>query len=350
MGLVFALRPRRPASLARAAAAALLGTGLAAPVVLVMRANMSAGERAHGFAPDVVLNQSVHPFTLLQVVIANLYGDLARLPDRWWGSNFFDRGFPYILSLYLGATVLALAFTGAWTDRRRSARLLVLTVIAVVVALGRYGGLETVVAALPDSWRVFRYPTKAFFTVHLCVALLAAIGVRQLSRGRGWRVFLSVSLVLAVPLVLAPAAPVLMPSGASWFVAHFFPPAMGPSVRAANFRDLVGDAARGGGLALAAAVRGGGRPGPARGSAGGRRPGGGDRRRRSPSRRRGPQPDDGRPAAGPFAGNRRDPSGGARRAARFLLSPGGEPRLLGGAAATRRTATRRSRSRRGRIR
>jgi hypothetical protein len=254
VGLVLGLRPRRPAALMGAAAAALLGAGLAAPAILVMRANMGAGERAHGFSPDVVLNQSVHPFTLVQVVIANLYGDLARLPDRWWGSNFFDRGFPYILSLYLGATVLALALTGAWTDRRRSARLALLSLIALVVALGRYGGLEPIVAALPDSWRVFRYPTKAFFTVHLCLAMLAAIGVRKLSRGAGWPVLLFLSLAFAVPLTLAPAVPLLTPSATSWFVAHFFPSAMAPGVRAANFADLLRDAAYGGGLALAAAA------------------------------------------------------------------------------------------------
>ncbi len=254
IGWVLGLRPRRPSGLLGAAAASVLGFALAAPVTFVMRANMGAGERAHGFATDVVLNQSVHPFTLVQVVIANLYGDLARLPDRWWGSNFFDRGFPYILSLYLGATVLALAATGAWTDRRRSRRLTVVSAIALVVALGRYGGLEAVVAALPDSWRVFRYPTKAFFTVHLCLALLAAIGVRKLSRGTGWRLFLALSLGSAVPLALAPAAPVLTPRAAAWFLAHFFPPAMDASVRAANLVDMLGDAARGGGLALAAAV------------------------------------------------------------------------------------------------
>ncbi|HET6899065.1 MAG TPA: hypothetical protein VFK70_11985, partial [Vicinamibacteria bacterium] len=254
VGLVVAFRPRRPAASMGAGAAALLGAGLAAPVVLVMRANMSAGERAHGFATDVVLNQSIHPFTLLQVLVANLYGDLARLPDGWWGSNFFDRGFPYILSLYLGATVFALAVAGAGTDRRRSMRVLVLALAALVVALGRYGALEPVLDVLPDSWRVFRYPTKAFFTVHLCTAVLAAIGIRKLARGAGWRLFGAVSLGLGVPLLLAPALPMVLPRAAAWFVAHFFPPAMGATVRAANFAELVRDAAAGGGLAVAAAA------------------------------------------------------------------------------------------------
>jgi hypothetical protein len=254
VGLVLALRPRRIGRLAAAAAAAALGMGLAAPAVLVMRATMGAGERAHGFSTDVVLNQSVHPFTLVQVVAADVYGDLAHLPDRWWGSNFFDRGFPYILSLYLGATVLALAVTGAALDRRRSRRLVILALVALVVALGRYGGLEPVLGALPDSWRVFRYPTKAFFTMHLCVALLAAIGVRQLLRGRGWRVLLGATAALGAPLVLLLFAPLVARDATAWFVVHFFPPVMDAGARAAHFRHLVGDAAQGGGLALAAAA------------------------------------------------------------------------------------------------
>ena len=251
IGLLLALRRRRPTTLARALAALALGAALAAPVILVMRENMAAGERAHGFATDIVLNQSVHPFTLLQVLVAHLYGDLARLPDRWWGSNFFDRGFPYILSLYLGATVLALAVVGAVTDPRRSRRLVIAAVVFLAIALGRWGGLGPLLEALPDSWRIFRYPTKAFFGVHLCVALLAAIGLNALSRGRGWRTLLGCAATLALPLLLAPALPAFVPRHTGWFVSHFFPPAVAEPLRTQYFAEILDDAARGGALALA---------------------------------------------------------------------------------------------------
>jgi hypothetical protein len=254
IGLVLAVRLRRPTSLLRPMAALGLGAALAAPVVLVMRANMSAGERAHGFAADIVLNQSVHPFTLLQTMAANLYGDLARGPDRWWGSNFFDRGFPYILSLYLGATVVALAVTGGVIDRRRSRRLIVVALAALVIALGRWGGLELLLEILPPSLRVLRYPTKAFFAVHFCVALLAAIGLQALSRARGRRTLFVSALLLGMPLAAAPLAPMLLPDGGAWFVAHFFPPAVPALTRAQYFTELLADAAGGGGLALAAAL------------------------------------------------------------------------------------------------
>ena len=255
VGLVLAWRPRRSMSLVRGLAAAALGIGLAAPVILVMRANMAAGQRAHGFPIDVVLNQSVHPFTLVQVLVANLYGELSRLPDRWWGSNFFDRGFPYILSLYLGATVLALAVTGAYVDPRRTRRVVALAALALIVSLGRWGGLGTMLSALPESWRVFRYPTKAYFTVHLCMALLAAAGLQAVSRRRGaQRVFVVCAFVLGALLGLVPVLPRLFPAAAAWFVAHFFPPAVPAATRAEYFGVLLADAARGGQLAIAAAL------------------------------------------------------------------------------------------------
>jgi hypothetical protein len=254
IGLVLAFRPRRKKTILRAMAAVLLGFGLAAPVVLVMRATMSAGERAHGFPVDIVLNQSLHPFTLLQILVANLYGDLARLPDRWWGSNFFDRGFPYFLSLYLGATTLALVLTGAGVDRRRSRRLVILALVALVVALGRWGGLEPLLYAVPDSLRAFRYPIKAYFTVHFCAAALAAVGTHALGRGRGWRWILALLGALGIALALVPLLPFLLPAGAAWFVAHFFPPAMASGLRATNFAEILADAACGGALAIAAAM------------------------------------------------------------------------------------------------
>jgi hypothetical protein len=254
IGLVLAFRRRRPWSLGGPLAATVLGLALAAPVILVMRANMGAGERAHGFPVDIVLNQSVHPFTLAQVLVANLYGDLARLPDAWWGSNFFDRGFPYILSLYLGATVLALAVTGALSDRRRSPRLVFVTLFAVLIALGRWGGLESVLQALPDGLRVFRYPTKAWFAVHLGVALLCGVGVNVLRQGRAWRLLLVPLAALGAALAALPLLPRVLPGSSAWFVAHFFPPAMAEPARLANFGALLTDGARGGFLALAAAL------------------------------------------------------------------------------------------------
>ena len=96
----------------RVAGATLLGLALSAPVLTALGSATIGTARAAGFSPDVVLNQSVHPFTFLQVVVADLYGDLSNVANEWWGVNFFENGFPYVVSLYLGAAALALAAAG----------------------------------------------------------------------------------------------------------------------------------------------------------------------------------------------------------------------------------------------
>jgi hypothetical protein len=231
---------------------AALGVGLAAPTVLVMRGIVAASARQAGFHPAVVLAQSVHPFTLLQVVIGGLYGDLTDLTNRWWGQNFFPRGFPYILSLYLGATALALAWVGARRGGGFARRLSLLALAALVICLGRWAGLEPLVELLPA--RPFRYPTKAFFTVHLAAALLAVLGLDALVRGEraAWRQLAAAAFVLGAIVVVGPRAFAALTGPAQRFQSAFFPPGTAWPQRLESFRFMVDDATRGGLIALVA--------------------------------------------------------------------------------------------------
>jgi hypothetical protein len=180
-GVLLAL-PARGARLARMAAAIALAAGLASFVLAPLAALVGDSARGAGFPTDVVLAQSVHPVALLQLVVAGLFGDTARFADRFWGTNFFPRGFPYILSLYCGATGLALAGTGAFERRPAVRRLLLLAGLALVVCLGRWGGLAGVVEELAPLRKV-RFPVKAFLSVQLAVAILAAFAIDALRRG-----------------------------------------------------------------------------------------------------------------------------------------------------------------------
>jgi hypothetical protein len=112
-GLLLGMERQRPvAALARLAAALALAALLAAPVLVLVVGQVAGSARGRGFPPDVVLAHSVHPFALVQTVVGSLFGNPANLANEWWGQNFFPRGFPYVLSLYLGAVALALAATG----------------------------------------------------------------------------------------------------------------------------------------------------------------------------------------------------------------------------------------------
>ena len=73
--------------------------------------------------------------------LADLYGDLSRITTWWWGQNFFPRGFPYFLSLYLGPLALTIAAVGAGTRAPSTGRLVLLGLAGVVIALGRWAGL-----------------------------------------------------------------------------------------------------------------------------------------------------------------------------------------------------------------
>jgi hypothetical protein len=253
-GVVLGLGRRvAPAALVRVAAALGLAAALAAPVLVLVASQVADSARGLGFAPEVVLAHSVHPFALVQTVVGSLFGNPANLANEWWGQNFFPRGFPYVVSLYLGAVALALAVTGLLERRPPAGRLLLLLGGGLVLALGRYGGVLPLVAEA-GALRALRFPVKAFFSVHLAVALAAALGLNALAEGRAFRRFASVAGALGAALVGSTLLPLVAPSSMERFAAAFFPPGLSAVARAALLERVLGDAAVGGGLALIAAL------------------------------------------------------------------------------------------------
>ena len=235
-----------------AALALGLGAAIAAPVLVLVAGQVGGSARGYGFPTDVVLAHSVHPFTLVQTVVGGLYGNLSNVAGEWWGENFFPRGFPYILSLYLGAATLAVAWVGARSGHRLARRLVALAALGLAAALGRWSGLAAVVDAVP-ALHLFRFPVKAFFTVHLSVALLAAIGLSALAEGadrRAWRRLALYAGALGALLVALPLAPRVMPAAAAAFARGFFPPGLAAEARSALLARVLGDAAVGGAVAL----------------------------------------------------------------------------------------------------
>jgi hypothetical protein len=235
-----------------------LGAAIAAPVLVLVSTQVAQSARGQGFSTDVVLAHSVHPFTLLQVLVGGLYGNLSNLAGEWWGENFFPRGFPYVLSLYLGAAALALAWVGVLSGHPLARRLLVLVAVGLVASLGRWAGLSPVVDALP-ALRIFRFPVKAFYTVHLGMALLAGLGLSSLAGATDrlpWRRLAAAAGGLGALLALAPLLPLLLPAVTAVFALHFFPPGFAPEARAALLARVLGDAATGGAVALAVAAIG----------------------------------------------------------------------------------------------
>lgn len=246
---------------ARLASAVGLGFGLAAPSLLWLADLVSGSVRAPGLSTQDALAFSLHPATLLQVGVAGLFGDLSDFTNRHW-SHRFTGGFPYFMSLYLGAAAVVLAVVGARFGPLARRRLLGLAAIGLVLALGRFARLDLALDALP-ALRSFRFPVKAFFTVHLATSLLAASGLAALAAAgekRPWRWLAGLGLALGALLVLAPVVPAAVPGGPARLLAWVFPPGY-PDV-GARAAEVLRDAAAGGapalllGILAAAVVRG----------------------------------------------------------------------------------------------
>lgn len=257
IGLVLGWRrwagPGAARNVAGLAAAGALGLALAAPVLLLVASQVEGSARGRGLPTDVVLAHSLHPFTLVQVVAAGLYGNLGNVANEWWGQNFFPRGFPYVLSLYLGATALSLAAVGASSGRRMSRVLVGLAAVALVLSLGRWAGVAPLLDAAPEL-RLFRFPVKAFFTVHFAVSLLAALGLASLleeGKHRDWRRLAAWAGSTGALLVLAMALPAVLPGPIAGFGSRFFPPGLDAATRAGLLARVLSDAATGGIAALA---------------------------------------------------------------------------------------------------
>jgi hypothetical protein len=258
IGLVLGF-PTRGLSTRRLSAAAFalaLGAAIAAPVIVLVTGQVEGSARDRGFETGVVLAHSVHPITLAQTVVGGLHGNPGNLANEWWGQNFFPRGFPYVLSLYLGAALLSLAAVGLGTRGGPwRGRLLLLAAGGVVVSLGRWAGFAPLVDALPVL-HLFRYPVKAFFLVHFSACLLAGLGFQALAgEGRpAWRRLAAASSVLGLVLVGTLLLPRLAPRFVAYFAAGFFHPATDGATRLLQLGRVLADAATGGALALAVAA------------------------------------------------------------------------------------------------
>ncbi len=180
----------------RVLAAGLLAGAIAAPAVLGIRGVLEGTSRGRGFQVPEAMQFSLHPVVLAEALLPKLLGEPHAFSDAdYWGRAFFPQGYPYLLSLYVGLTVILLA---AHAGRKR--RLWCLALLGLVVSAGAYGPL----GLLPRTWALpFRGPQKLFFLTHLSVALLAGFGLDAALRAKGRRRLVGLALPgLALLLVV----------------------------------------------------------------------------------------------------------------------------------------------------
>jgi hypothetical protein len=162
-----------------AAVAGATGLLIAAAQILPLAEIAGRSVRSEGLSAAAALKWSMPPAALLQSLLPGLWGDPSRAhPLAYWGAGLFDTSLPWLLSVHLGAPVLALAVFGATRRGAEWARpASILAVLGTMLALGRHMPLYGLVFSwLPGAASV-RYPVKWFLLTTWCVAILAAAGV-----------------------------------------------------------------------------------------------------------------------------------------------------------------------------
>lgn len=142
--------------------AAQLWTGIAAAQETV---------RAGGVTYNWATTFSFPPENLLTVLTPSLFGDLTHA--TYWGQVFF-----WDASLFFGLTGLLFATYGAFRGPAPSRRYdLILIVVLVVLALGRFTPVYRYVFEWVPGFDMFRGPSKFAFQITMFAALLAGSGL-----------------------------------------------------------------------------------------------------------------------------------------------------------------------------
>jgi hypothetical protein len=196
----------------------LLGSALAAAQILPARELLALSARGAGFTAAEGMKWSLEPVRIAGMVLPRLFGDPTRLaPENWWGSFVFEGGYPFLLSIYLGAIPCLLALTGAcarWSEAVRGRALAAASSFFILLALGGHSALYRLLfTALPVVRRV-RYPERFVIAATLALALLAALGLDRLldssrARGRATAWMGAICVIVFVAVTVVASAPVL---------------------------------------------------------------------------------------------------------------------------------------------
>lgn len=166
---------------AGAAAAAVVG---AAPFILPVLAWMPHSSRGGVLDPFEIARWNLPPLRLLELALPHMFRDQEGSLGSWVYIAFGggeETPIPWVLSLYVGASVIALALWGA-ARSRRARWLLAGAVLFTWMALGVQGGFGRLLPHLPVL-RGFRYWEKMAIWPSLLLAMAAARGIDALAEG-----------------------------------------------------------------------------------------------------------------------------------------------------------------------
>lgn len=146
---------------------------------------------------------SLRPLSLIDVFFPNGEVDTSVFSGNRY---FFRSDVPFMVSHYMGAVslfgIVLWFFYGSWRER---AILSGLTFVSLVVAMGIYTPVFSLLFHYIPPFRLFRFPEKVFFLSHAFLLFMALKGLYEFlekDRALGWRllvVLLSIPLLFIVP-------------------------------------------------------------------------------------------------------------------------------------------------------
>jgi hypothetical protein len=198
---------------------ALLALGLSLVALLPARELVAASERGAGISLDNALVWSVEPQRLLELAVPSLYGNPTALkPTSYWGGLVFEKGYPFLLSLYLGIFTLLLVPAVPWRRAPREWLLAMFAALCLLAALGGPGGVYPLMHRWMPVASSLRYPSRFMLPAALVLAMLAARGFERLVQS--WNRAAdgtSATRWFLVPFAAAAGlATLLVPSASAW--------------------------------------------------------------------------------------------------------------------------------------
>jgi hypothetical protein len=165
-------------------AAATGVAGLLAAVQWLPTVAIVHGTNRISFAAEAKLGWSVHPYTVVDVLVPRLFSEMSM------GAGPRDVLYagrePFLASLYLGVATLPLALLGLRSDRPQRGWVVAALGLFAALSLGSHFPPARMVLALPPL-SLFRYPSKYMVAAALFWALLAGLGVEVWWRAWGER-------------------------------------------------------------------------------------------------------------------------------------------------------------------
>jgi hypothetical protein len=163
---------------------------------------------AHGMSFNETAFWSFHPLSLLEIVLPNFYGSSLENPTAWTEAVGTPNT-PYFPSVFLGFVPLFLGLVGwAWGRDRRRNLVAGACIMFLLLSMGRFTPLFTMVYRLAPPLRLVRFPVKLLIFFVLLAAVLAGWGVdalrahEQVTMRRRLRVLLPCGCILATAIAV----------------------------------------------------------------------------------------------------------------------------------------------------